>query len=558
MLTAEATRSTGTATTGRRHVPYRTAFETRLDFRDATERVRGQVRAWLRDKNLDVDRFDGRDATVGPDAVVLYAATNSATGWQLRERKTAGATWVSTVAVTRGPGAGAAWVSVNVEAVVKAGGAPVQFAAVPKLVRLLLEDLDAYDGPAHLRARPELVNGSRVEDILDLVCSDARRLPTVVAAPPHGMPFDQWRRLLDEVTRNLPGLASIYLLDPRAAVAFNAGVGTTHWIGPGAIRTYLTDVDPAVQDDAIRHRVLSWRRVEEDPRRASRLLAALPRQLAANSIPRAAAAGLELSRSDFMRGGSIVAHEPDHLIGEFQTKVALLESLLEEADAGARDANATIMRQQDELLDLAGELEVSRDTEERLGNQVRTLRRRLVAAQRHDDAYAPPDGEQVLPKDFGDLLDRFPELAPFVVFTGDRDECLGLDEHARSSTWSQVAWQALLAMRDYARTKQAVGFDGDFRRWCETPPEGARAVSSGKVALGESDSVRNNRRMARLRTLPVPIEVDQSGEVFMGAHVRLGQSSTVAPRMHFHDATTDHGTIFVGYIGRHLENTRTS
>jgi hypothetical protein len=133
-----------------------------------------------------------------------------------------------------------------------------------------------------------------------------------------------------------------------------------------------------------------------------------------------------------------------------------------------------------------------------------------------------------------------------------------LDERAQSSTWSQVAWQTLLAMRDYVRTRREVGFDGDFKRWCQSPPDGGRAVSPGKVPRGESDSVRNSRRMAAMRTFPVPVEVHPAGDVFMGAHVRLGQSSTVAPRMHFHDASSDHGTIYVGYIGRHLENARTS
>ena len=82
-------------------------------------------------------------------------------------------------------------------------------------------------------------------------------------------------------------------------------------------------------------------------------------------------------------------------------------------------------------------------------------------------------------------------------------------------------------------------------------------ISSGKVARDESRTVRNNRRMSAERTLPVPRQIDRSGAVFMGTHIRLGTSATVSPRLYFHDASTD-GAIYVGYIGRHLTNTHTS
>jgi hypothetical protein len=53
------------------------------------------------------------------------------------------------------------------------------------------------------------------------------------------------------------------------------------------------------------------------------------------------------------------------------------------------------------------------------------------------------------------------------------------------------------------------------------------------------------------------VEVSRTGEIFMPSHIRLGQSSTVAPRMYFHDASATEHRVFVGYIGRHLANTRT-
>jgi hypothetical protein len=145
-----------------------------------------------------------------------------------------------------------------------------------------------------------------------------------------------------------------------------------------------------------------------------------------------------------------------------------------------------------------------------------------------------------------------------VAFTGDAGACHDLDEQQQNSTWAQTSWQGLLALRDYARTKQSQGFDGDFKRWCESPPGDRRAIPAGKVARGESDTVRNNPRLATMRIFPVPAKVNEDGKTFMQSHIRLGQSTSVAPRMYFYDDTANSNGIYIGYIGRHLENTQTS
>jgi hypothetical protein len=61
-------------------LPYRAAFQTPLDYRAATEHVRGELRTWLRERKLDVERFDAGRVQVGPGSVLRYAATNEATG----------------------------------------------------------------------------------------------------------------------------------------------------------------------------------------------------------------------------------------------------------------------------------------------------------------------------------------------------------------------------------------------------------------------------------------------------------------------------------------------
>jgi hypothetical protein len=94
--------------------------------------VREQLRSWLKGKELDVDRFDAREAAIGKGTALLYILNNAASGRQLREIKDDGVAWVSTVSVTRADSQDASWVSVDVRALAPTGNAPTP--APPKLV----------------------------------------------------------------------------------------------------------------------------------------------------------------------------------------------------------------------------------------------------------------------------------------------------------------------------------------------------------------------------------------------------------------------------------------
>jgi hypothetical protein len=449
------------------------------------------------------------------------------------------------------------WVSLSVEAKVPAD-ATAPDAKPPNLVRLLLDGMDAFDGEAELRSRPALVSSARVDELLDIVCSEERRLPTVIAAAPADVDFESWRAATERLMYLLPGLASMYILDPAAAVLFNNGIGPTHWIGPGSARTYLPGVDPAVDADAVRHRVLSRRRIDTEPSRARYLLAALPRQLAATAVPPSARIGLAPTLSDFARGGIAAPAVDEDEISRLRDDVKLLNDLLAEASNTERQLNEEIGRQQDDLMDLAHELEVAQQDLDRSTATIRTLRQRLVESGRPLDAYAPIAEPPPLPTSFDELYSWLDGITSYVEFTGDTDEMLGLDVYPQNATWAQTAWQCFLALRDYAQAKKAGDFTGDFKMWCETPHGDGRVIAPGKVARDESPTVRNTKKYAAPRTFPVPAEVDPSKRIFMGAHIRLGADAQLSPRMHYHDATSTVGKVFVGYVGRHLPNTLTS
>lgn len=154
-------------------------------------------------------------------------------------------------------------------------------------------------------------------------------------------------------------------------------------------------------------------------------------------------------------------------------------------------------------------------------------------------------------------MDRVPELK-MIEFTGDIDKTLDLESRAQYSIWAQRAWKALLALNSYAQTKSAGGFRGDFKTWCEQPPNDGVSIGVTRVARDESESVRNNVQMRRSRELPVPPEVDPTGKVFMGSHICIDGGNAVAPRLHFYDDTPRTGKIYVGYLGPHLPNTKTN
>jgi hypothetical protein len=194
-----------------------------------------------------------------------------------------------------------------------------------------------------------------------------------------------------------------------------------------------------------------------------------------------------------------------------------------------------------------------------LDNEVRALRRRLVDIGRYDDAFSPVEAPALPPATFAELLDWLDPDLRNVAYTGDIEPPLNLDQSPEASSWVRSSWDVLRAMQSYADAKATRSFPGDFKAWCETPPPGAYAVSAGKVARDESETVRTNPRWRREREFSVPQEICASGRVFMGAHVRIGASAAgqISPRLYFHDATIQTGMIYVGYLGRHLTNTRT-
>lgn len=543
---------------------YRTTFHSPLSPTDAFRAARDEMRAWLRGKSYSLTAFDRGEPSVSPSAVLLRNSANSADGtqterWQLVEHRPQGA-WLSALTVqapAKARGSAATWFWVEVEFSASddepATTGSIR-ASVPRLARGLVNAVQAFDSLAQLTAQPVIINRERVDDLIDVLCDPDRRYPAVVASAHPTIGFEEWKLTIERVMYYLPGIASMYLLDPLSERTLERAIGSEHAVRGGALRTYMPEVDPAVAEDAVRHRVLSGKRIAADPGRAAAIVSALPRRLAAEAPLPPALAGVNRALLTQARGTSQTAD-----VAELRSQVEQLaqdrEIALQLAEEQEERANSLFTQRETALAELA-------EREQRvlyLDSQVRALRQRLVAVGKHREAFQPADETPAPPTTFAELIEWLENDVARISFTGSIQAPLSLDQNPEASTWVRSSWEVLLAMQAFARAKAEHSFEGDFRTWCESPPSGAYAIPAGKVARDESERVRTNAKWRRLREFPVPESVSPSGRTFMGAHVRIGASAAgrISPRLYFLDAIARAGVIYVGYLGRHLPNTRT-
>ena len=366
---------------------YRSVFHSPMPPADAYVAARDEMRAWLRSKEYDVTKFDDGDPRVGAGAVLLHNAANSADGsqtwrWQLRESRPDGA-WLSSL-VVQAPAEPAenasTWFWVEVE-FAPGDEAPESElgvrAGVPRLARGLLSRVESYDSLALLTNEPALVGRDGVDDLIDVLCDPERRLPTVVASAHPGLDFEEWRGVVGRVTWFVPGLASIYLLDPLGTTAFEEGIGHSHAVWGGALRTYLPDVDPAVAAEALRHRVLSAARALADPSRAAGILSVLPRRLASEAPLPGPLAGVNRTLLT-QTGSSPASSDVEAMRLQVAALIAERELALELAEDQEARANAFFEQRESALAELVEREQRVLDLE----NAVRTLRNRLVASGR--------------------------------------------------------------------------------------------------------------------------------------------------------------------------------
>ncbi|MFH9617126.1 hypothetical protein ACH4MM_25965 [Streptomyces pratensis] len=543
---------------------YRMVVSTDLDYVQACAVAERELIAWLRDKGYDPSGLDEGRTEVAPHAVLDRDSESGRNGaysrWRMRETPTeASGTWQSTLVVRAGlpEDKGRAWLQVDIE---HQPADEKQFptkANTPKLVRLLLDSLEARDGQADVTTEPAFIEPEDIGDLIEELCDTERRLPVVIATVPFGRNPDDWSRdVVEPLFRNLHGLAVLYVLAPEAMNRFNKAL-EYHPVFGGGVRTYVPGLDPAWKPDAQRHPVMSRRTIESNPRRASSILAVLPQRLSARSALPAALLSVPRHRTR-------PRPKPDATdLAQLRADNATLTTMLDEAERaeGLRvdeinDLYAEAAKSERTSDELRGENEELYDKLQESQRLISYLRDQMQAAGQHAAAYAPASTPAIdYPTSFAELLERLREL-PHLSFTGNRKTTQGLDSQSVDN-WLNVAWDGLLALNHFARASAAGIAGGDFLSWCKSDESGAFPFPAAKVAMRESDTVAKNGKLRNERMLPVPVAVEPGGKAFMQAHLKIGRGNTVAPRLHFYEDGPRSGKVYIGYLGPHLRNTLT-
>lgn len=539
---------------------YRMVVSTKEDFSTTAAVAEAQLDVWLTGKKYDASALrDGRNeiaAGVTLDHDSGSGRDGTHTRWRMRETHPGRAgTWQSTLTIGAVPYARdeprRTWLQVDIEHHPNTPDVRPVRPKAPKIAGLLLDALRAEDSLAAVTSAPALITPDDVNEVIEELCDEERRLPLVIASVPHGQDTEFWMdSVVDKAFSQLPGLAVLYVLTPEAQNAFNKEL-VFHSVYAGAIRTYLPGVDPAWKPDAQRHPVMSRTTIDASHhQRVSAVLASLPLRLATRlPLPQPlAVVPVQRPRPRPATQGS----ELEKLKIENETLLALLD-----------EAAQTETNRVDQIRGLTCELQEleSRTSEiSELYGELQRTRRRASALQIELNklghlAHVESEDQADCPKTFAEILERIGALA-HIRFTGSAKVTRSLDDQSVDN-WVEMAWDGLLALEDFAAASAAGTAQGDFRSWCSSSSADGHPFPAGKVKMRESDSVGNRKRWKQERTFPVPPAVRFEEKMYMEAHLRIGGGNTVAPRLHFYDDGGNTGLLYVGYIGPHLTNTMT-
>lgn len=228
---------------------------------------------------------------------------------------------------------------------------------------------------------------------------------------------------------------------------------------------------------------------------------------------------------------------------------------LEEIFIDAEDTRASIQKrledEQIEHRDTADE----RDMFKKRVSSLERMLQKLAPTESDWQQIAEATTRSAAPDNFFDLLEQLKkgELFPRLVWTGDDSIVHELDDHQVVGAWVNAAWSALNTLDDYADSYPNE-FQGSVEEYIKNTPAGRTSISKKKHAENESGDVKSNPKYREPRMLNVPDHIDPSGKVFMGAHFKIARSGNLSPRMHYHNAVSNDGKIYVGYLGPHLPN----
>ncbi|MFW5416800.1 hypothetical protein J0910_09280 [Nocardiopsis sp. CNT-189] len=583
---------------------YRSITTTALD-RDLPEQAASALSEWLTRRGgagarVDFGRSGSYELSKRSRAMVVRHDDPAERITLLRlttESDKSDGRWRTTVTVVSDPRRlphGYLWTDMTAHPRSGAGSADRLDIAPPDAVRLLLERLPCRDGGHPVSAEPQIVRGRdahAVPALLDAIGDPGRRLALVVSGPPLQTTVAAWRTAMTAALSRSIGMCSVHVLDGAAHEQLSGKLPKGLDVPAGGVRTFLPDSVPGFPADPRRHPLMSPRTLEsawEGGRIRAWVGRALARSVRDNAVDAPLPPELRdidsllneeeldafLGTAEGRHGASAAPAAPAASDSQAAVHISLLKSRLAEA---ARDNDRLRTetkrlstrvgehskereRLAGELSEATEELESSRAELHAARHELDWIRRRLreegrfrLAAER-----PPADPRQAPPQRVEELLDRITDeqALPNLFFTiEDRDTVRELTGSRKESLWVTRAWEALLALNDYARYQLEHPSSGlGFHDYLREPPDGYTAIPVRRLASRESDTVRNRDKLSEKRVFRVPEEVSPGGEVPMFAHIKLDGEYGICPRLYFYPdlgpGTTNR--IYIGYLGRHL------
>lgn len=213
-----------------------------------------------------------------------------------------------------------------------------------------------------------------------------------------------------------------------------------------------------------------------------------------------------------------------------------------------------------------GEVADAEATTARLQNEVLRLRRRFVELDRAADAYASGDALWDSPPDdltalgiwlSSDDNDHARAIRKYVQMDERAlDPIDDLERQHAASLYLTRCWEFTHALYDYARCVSTGEFRGSVNEYLLSSEHAGYKVTPKRHAGGESKLTMD--QFGDERVLPVSVSLDPRGVIEMTAHFKIDQQNTIAPRMYYFNDSANSGRIYIGYIGKHKSNTKTS
>lgn len=165
------------------------------------------------------------------------------------------------------------WVEIETQASIPSAiAAPFMPMSVPRVLRMLLSSLSFRDGRTDITAEPQWITSNHLPDIMDYLADETRRGAVYVASQ-GSRPSEHFTQWITEITWQVVGLGTVFLLDDDVTQEFNEMVGASHAVPTGAVRTYLPNVALDDPDDPQRHKILGAARIAQtEPRRLAGML----------------------------------------------------------------------------------------------------------------------------------------------------------------------------------------------------------------------------------------------------------------------------------------------